>query len=133
MRNLSESSRLLKIRYDLDAARVIIKINRLKLILKQFNPNQPRVPSGQREGGQWTGTAADSDAAQAGENLYLASQSYSWGTLVTEIPKTVGRYCIYQFDFGLVRVEGPTNFSCQDQVPSSAVSHGILLNDNFRR
>jgi hypothetical protein len=87
MRNLGESLNLEKIRYDLDAARVITKIAWLKLALKQFNPNQPRVPAGQREGGQWTGTSADSDTTQLGENLHLASQSYSWGTLVTEIPK----------------------------------------------
>lgn len=133
MRNHGDSWSLAKIRYDLDTARVITNIARLKLALKQFNPNQPRVPAGQREGGEWTGTSADSDIPQPSENLHLASQSYSWGTLVTEIPKTIGRYCIYDFDFGLVRVEGPTNFSCQDRVLSSAVRHGILLNDNFRR
>jgi hypothetical protein len=52
------------------------------------------------------------------------------GTLVAELPYPGGRNCVYKFEFGSVVIPGPTNLSCPKMLPSAAVTHGILLNDN---
>lgn len=38
------------------------RIARLERFLKTFNPDQPRVPAGQPDGGQWTGDTSATDA-----------------------------------------------------------------------
>lgn len=133
MRDRGESLHLSKLRYDLAAASVVVKFNRLRFALKYFDPNQPRVPAGQREGGQWSSTSSGSGKRRTDNGVQPVAQSYSFGVLVAEIPKKIGRNCVYEFDFGLVMVEGPTNLRCIQELPSAAVSHGMLLNDNFRR
>ncbi|HZQ11448.1 MAG TPA: hypothetical protein VFB31_01415 [Pseudolabrys sp.] len=90
-----------------------------------FNPDQPRVRRGQREGGQWTdgegGGSPRTRTAQAG-----------FGTLTAEIPVSGGRRCVYNFGLISVVIPGPTNFRCPPTLPIAATTHGYLLNDNRR-
>ncbi|MBI2713640.1 MAG: hypothetical protein HYX37_04200 [Rhizobiales bacterium] len=60
-------SGLLRLRWLAAATRFEIAMRRhdraLKLAYKYgFNPNQPRVPRGQPEGGQWAGDGSSSDS-----------------------------------------------------------------------
>ncbi|MCJ2073742.1 hypothetical protein MKK75_33960 [Methylobacterium sp. J-030] len=41
-------------RWHLAALKVELKLLRLNLIVRAYNPGQPRVPAGQPDGGQWT-------------------------------------------------------------------------------
>lgn len=41
--------------WDLKAVALELSLLRLRLILKLFNPLQPRVPAGNSDGGQWAG------------------------------------------------------------------------------
>jgi Bacterial CdiA-CT RNAse A domain len=51
----SLTTKLLQTRYDIAAMQVRVALLRLRLALKAgFDPNQPRVPAGRPEGGQWT-------------------------------------------------------------------------------
>src|SRR5215208_4612234 len=54
-------------RYALIRAQLELRSRRLSLLLRRFNPSQPRVPAGSRDGGQWTseggGGAVSSDDA----------------------------------------------------------------------
>ncbi|MGU3330155.1 RNase A-like domain-containing protein [Methylobacterium mesophilicum] len=43
-----------RFRWQLAALSVEVKLLRLGLILRAYNPGQPRVPAGHPEGGQWT-------------------------------------------------------------------------------
>jgi hypothetical protein len=50
--------------YELSALQVHVQLLRLELLAKaNFNPNQPRVPRGNPDGGQWTRVSADGSAA----------------------------------------------------------------------
>jgi hypothetical protein len=58
----AELEELLRLRSELESLKAEIKFRRLLRSSKAFNPNQPRVPGGSREGGQWTsggGTSGD--------------------------------------------------------------------------
>lgn len=131
MPDQSRSSHLIKLRNDLTAASVVVKLTRLKLALKRFDHEQPRVPAGQREGGRWVGTSSGSGTGRTDDRVQRVAQSYSMGRLVAQIPRKVGFDCVYKFDFGHVMVPGMTNLGCQRIVPSAGVTHGVLLNDNF--
>jgi hypothetical protein len=51
----SLTSKLLQMRYEMAAMQFRVALLRLRLALKAgFDPNQPRVPAGRSEGGQWT-------------------------------------------------------------------------------
>ncbi|MHC2109015.1 hypothetical protein [Methylobacterium sp. CM6246] len=43
-----------RFRWQLAALSVEVKLLRLGLILRAYNPGQPRVPAGHPDGGQWT-------------------------------------------------------------------------------
>jgi HK97 family phage portal protein len=81
-----------------------------------YDPNQPRVPPGSPDGGQWTVVAAN-----------------EWGVLIAELGSGGNRRCVYSFDGYSKVVGGPTNFACPPTVHESAVSHGHFLNDNWPR
>ena len=51
---LKERQELLRWKSDVLALRVEIRFQRLLRALKAYNPNQPRVPAGNSDGGQWT-------------------------------------------------------------------------------
>ncbi len=64
----SELQALDRARYDLAALQVEVQLLRLQLIHKaNFNPNQPRMPRGNPDGGQWTrvGVGGNGDAGRA--------------------------------------------------------------------
>lgn len=96
---------------------------------KTYNPHQPRVPAGNSNGGQWTSGGAGDRDTEGG--LVLAQLDI--GVLVAEIPRAIGRLCVYEFSYGTVAVPGATNFRCAERQFSSAVTHGQLLNDNRRK
>ncbi|WP_156375494.1 hypothetical protein [Methylobacterium sp. Leaf125] len=56
------------LRWPLAARDVEAKLVRARLALKVFNPFQPRVPAGTREGGRWSG---DSTSDGAGDDSLI--------------------------------------------------------------
>jgi hypothetical protein len=51
----SELQALNHARYEISALQVQVQLLRMELLLKaNFDPNQPRVPRGNADGGQWT-------------------------------------------------------------------------------
>lgn len=123
------------------AATFRIKLIELKIAVKRFNTDQPRAPAGNSDGGRWIGNGpnpatrprsseTDTRHPTAVGQEQRVVQDYSFGELIVEIPKKIGRDCIYKFSFGSVIVDGPTNLCCPQRVPSAAVRHGTLLNDN---
>lgn len=95
-----------------------------RLYLKAgFDPDQSRD-----EQGRWAGVEgnAPDTTPEASGNLVVAQ--YSFGTLIAQSPAISGRrQCFYQFSFGVVVVPGPSRLNCPGMVPSSAVTHGILI------
>ncbi len=55
MREILPATTLNALRWQLAALDVEAKLVRVRLALKVFNPFQPRVPAGTREGGRWAG------------------------------------------------------------------------------
>ena len=49
-----ERQQLLRLKSELAALRVEIRFQRFMRALKAYDPNQPRVPAGSSDGGQWT-------------------------------------------------------------------------------
>ena len=107
---------------------------------RKYSPDQPRVPAGNPDGGQWTsGNGGQSTAANQTVVQPSAVQSdpthvaqYSLGTLVGKSKILGGGWmCFYKFDFGAVMVPGATNLGCPTFMPAAGVSHGIMIsNDN---
>jgi hypothetical protein len=87
MRDRGESLHLAKLRYDFAAASVVVKFNWLRFALQYLDRNQPRVPAGQREGGQWSGTSSGSKTRRTDSSPHPVAQSYSFGVLVTKTPQ----------------------------------------------
>jgi hypothetical protein len=55
---------LLRLRSEIAAVRVLKSAAQVALLLKSnFNPNQPRVPAGNPDGGQWTRVGGSSSEA----------------------------------------------------------------------
>jgi hypothetical protein len=119
---------------DLSAIRVRIAAQRLRDHLRfemRYYPNvegEHRLPPGQTGGGQWTGVAGIQTTPTS--RRIAAVGGYSVGRLVTQFITSDGRLCVYRFDFGTIVIPGANNFSCSEKVPSAAVVHGYLLNDN---
>jgi hypothetical protein len=55
----AEPTALLRLRSELAAIKFQLKLRRLLRDGKAYHPNQPRVPSGSREGGQWTSEGSE--------------------------------------------------------------------------
>jgi hypothetical protein len=55
LRSAGSSSDLLKARYAFAVAQLELRRLLIARARKQYNPNQPRVPAGDPEGGRWTG------------------------------------------------------------------------------
>lgn len=51
---LSDEIAVQRTRWHLAALKVELKLLRLKLAVRAYNPGQPRVPAGHPDGGQWT-------------------------------------------------------------------------------
>jgi hypothetical protein len=128
-RELAELRREL-VGFQLDLA--IIKLKRA--LAQKYRPDQPRVPAGRPAAGQWTAGVGENgspthDRPGAPRARPRVAQ-YDIGALVAELPYRGGRNCVYKFSFGQVVIPGPTNLSCPEKLPSAAVTHGTLLNDN---
>lgn len=109
---------------------------------RKYSPSQPRIPAGNSDGGQWTSGGGGGGglllgSAHGGEGNFASGLSlfadFAWGSLITEFETGFGRRCVYQFSFGAIAVQGPNIARCQPRVPSSAVTHGYFLNDNWRK
>ena len=61
-----------QVRWRMAALRLDVKLLRLRLILKRYNSNQPRLPADGPDGGQWTSGggqgSADTDRTQVAQN-----------------------------------------------------------------
>lgn len=68
MRESLTATTLNTLRWQLAALDVEAKLVRARLALKVFNPFQPRVPAGTREGGQWAG---DGTADRTGDGSLI--------------------------------------------------------------
>jgi hypothetical protein len=120
---------LLRLKWLAAATRFELALLRHDRALKYgYNPDQPRVPRGQPEGGQWTDAGGGSSE---GISRVQTAQA-GFGTLVAEIPVSGGRRCVYNFGAISVVVPGPVNFRCLPTLPLAATTHGYLLNDNRR-
>jgi hypothetical protein len=69
--------------WHVDAARVELALKRLEVCCRKtnFNPNQPRVPAGSRDGGQWTsveGGGADRQGSNDPRILSDAAPDEEW-------------------------------------------------------
>ena len=73
--SLSREMILSRVRWSIDAERVSVALLRLGLVLRGYDPNQPRVPAGSSEGGQWT---------DGGEGGSYPSEDGAWITLVSD-------------------------------------------------
>jgi hypothetical protein len=133
--------------HELLHLRWLVKSMRLELALRRFqekySPDQPRVPAGNSDGGQWTdggGSGAGRGSGRpSGSGRGIGSQPvtqsdftgaarYSFGTLVGRARILGGGWmCFYKFGFGTVMVPGATNLGCATFMPSSGVSHGALI------
>ena len=126
----AEAEALTRLRWMLKDLKVDLMLARLR---RKYSPDQPRVPAGNRDGGQWTSGARDANSPSgAGANSQESTRvvQAGFGHLVAEIPVPGGRRCVYNFGTFSVVAPGPTNFPCPVLVPWSAVTHGQLLNDN---
>jgi hypothetical protein len=59
----AERAELLQLKSELAEINTELKLRRLLRTVKAYNPDQPRVPAGSREGGQWAG---DGSSIQSG-------------------------------------------------------------------
>ena len=122
------------------AARVEAKLTRAaRLLERRYSADQPRDEMGRwtLAGGALAATTPEGAVEAAVEAIAsglvgsaLTAGDYSWGELVTQFDAGGRRICIYDFDFGRIAVDGSRNLGCQMRALSSAVSHGLLLNDN---
>jgi hypothetical protein len=87
-------SKLIRLRCLLAAATLEIRAELLARALKaNFNPNQPRVPAGQREGGQWTDAGSDSESTVGDQSTIViasrprspAREAYCWAQYERDI------------------------------------------------
>jgi len=105
-----------------------------------FDPNQPRVPAGSPDGGQWTDgggggrtipASAGRDTNDSNDSVRVASQ-IEFGVLLGQSPihptRGGGRDCFYRFSYGIVAVRQSATFACPDRIPWSAATHGRLIN-----
>lgn len=112
----------------------------------KYRDDQPRVPAGNPDGGQWTaeggsggenegGGSGDAEGRARDDSRNKLAQLYERGYLLSERMTPNGRLCRYLFSFGILEGPGPNTFSCDPRPLSSAVSHYRLLplNDNIIR
>ena len=61
-------------RWQLAVLGMELKLLRLELVLRAYNPNQPRVPAGQPDGGQWASDVA-SPSSEDGDTAHVCKTS----------------------------------------------------------
>lgn len=127
-RRRSKSPAALARQWHLAATAVSNAVYRLGIALKDYDPNQPRVPAGQPGAGQWTdGRVQSAQQQDRTRRQRIVVAQYEKGRLIGETLSAFGpRLCIYEFKFGIVEVGAPRNRSCDPTPFSSAVTHGLL-------
>jgi hypothetical protein len=122
----------IRLRYETVAMRLQLNLREVRdaRLELHYSPDQPHVPAGSPDGGQWTGDETTVRLATSHPRHVAALGGYNMGRLVTQFMTSDGRRCVYQFDFGTIVVPGPNNLSCSPITPSAAVEHGHRLNDN---
>ena len=121
---------ILALRHDFAKLKLEYELRRFQ---RKYSSNQPRVPAGNPDGGQWVGAfnvPAQRPAQSETQPRPTVLAQPGFGRLVAEIPVPGGRRCVYNFGPISVVAPGPTNFSCPSRAHWSAVTHGRLLNDN---
>lgn len=84
-----------RFRWQLAALSVEVKLLRLGLVFRAYNPGQPRVPAGHPDGGQWT--SDDGSVRSENDNtahIYNVSNKYKYqyNVVLEEDKKTRGTY-----------------------------------------
>ncbi|MCA3596641.1 MAG: hypothetical protein IOC64_00855 [Methylobacterium sp.] len=114
------------VRQDLLLIKACLAAMRVRLELK-YSDTQARWPAGDPRGGQWR---PKEGGGETSESVAQVASGYSFGQLIAEFETSLGRRCVYRFDDFTVVVPGSDRFLCSRKVPSAAVTHGQLLNDN---
>jgi hypothetical protein len=79
------------LRWLMAGNRMMLALYRLEAVLRKanFNPNQPRVPAGNSDGGQWTGSGSSDDSPP-----HIPARAPSSGTARNKIIKTTVRFLV---------------------------------------
>jgi hypothetical protein len=70
----AERDELLRMRRELVAIKVELKFRKLLRALKAYNPDQPRVPAGNPDGGQWTDSNGQGSGSSRPDRIRLAGE-----------------------------------------------------------
>ena len=120
---------LQRLKWLLVNATLDLKLELLGRAIKAaFNPDQSRDELGRWTDGGEARPAPRTQKPSAPGNTVVAQVGF--GRLIAEIPVRGGRYCVYNFGSYSIIAPGAVNLRCSARVPSSAVTHGRLLNDN---
>jgi HK97 family phage portal protein len=84
----------------------------------KYSPDQPRVPAGSPEGGQWTAQSTVAGGPEYGTLL---------GENLVHISRGGGKDCFYWFSYGVVAIRQSATFACPDRIPWFAATHGRLI------
>jgi len=122
----------LQLRYEAAASRVILALHAIRddLLEHRYSPDQPRVPAGSSDGGQWT---SDGGQTSTPSNRVRRIAEIGERVLAWKEPGMINRY-IYKFKYFMVLVDAgqrvlPEGLS--DKSP--LIRAGRLLNDNIKR
>ncbi|WP_454915837.1 hypothetical protein [Xanthobacter sediminis] len=134
---MADGRAMLKSQSDHAALKLMVALVKLGLEPK-YNPDQPRVPAGTPDGGQWIGVnRGTASGARSRSNFdkprWVRTAQVELGSLVTQLGSGRDIRCVYRFDHGDVVVPGPILGGCPSITPSAAVVHGQKLNDNRKR
>jgi hypothetical protein len=131
---------LKRLRSELAQLRFDLELRKLAAYARKYSPNQPRVPAGNPDGGQWMreGNTLDSSslAASAQQFAQLGEIGTLLGTAIVHPSLGGGRDCFYKFSYGIVALRQSANFVCPPAIPWSAATHGRLIKmttDGIRR
>ncbi len=117
---------------------------------RKYSPDQPRVPAGSAEGGQWTdagggggaGTSGGGDRTSAGRsNAQLQEERPNTGVVVAQRETGIllgqaiihpsnggGKNCFYKFSYGIVAWRMTSlNMACPPMLEPSAANHSPLF------
>lgn len=103
---------------------------------RKFDPDQPRVPAGNSDGGQWTGedTQVDSVAEDTADLDAVPRMRFAQGEVgalvgqaIVHVGRGGGKDCFYKFSYGIVALRQMANFACAQTVPWFAATHGRLI------
>ncbi len=117
---------------------LIERLERGSWLERRYAPDQPRVPAGNSDGGQWTdgdgGNGRQGSQPSSGQRL--AQMSSQMGKLVTKLRYNVHHVtCIYDFGDALYGWESNMFDGCPAWIPQTLVvpfagGTGSRINDN---